>query len=99
MAKIFLARLWRVAAVAGALVSFMPAPVHAQLAATAPSREAAIAVVKAYLQATRARDFDTAYGYVSSADRRVRDKNTYLRSQESLDRKSTRLNSSHSQIS
>jgi hypothetical protein len=84
MAKIFLARLWLVAVVVGALVSFMPVTLNAQPAAVAPSREAAIGVVKAYLQATRARDFDTAYSYVSSADRRVRDKNTYLRSQESL---------------
>ena len=41
-------------------------------------------IVKSYLQATRARDFDTAYGYISIADRRVRDRNTYLRSQESF---------------
>ena len=84
MAKIFLAKLRRSAVVVAALLGFMPAQLHAEPAAVAPSREAAIAAVKAYLQATRARDFDTAYGYVSSADRRVRDKNTYLRSQESL---------------
>ena len=84
MAKIFLARLWRVAVAVGTLIIFMPAQLNAQPAAVAPSLEGAIAVVKAYLQATRARDFDTAYGYVSSADRRVRDKDTYLRSQESF---------------
>ncbi|MGH7853344.1 MAG: hypothetical protein ACREP3_07870 [Candidatus Binatia bacterium] len=62
----------------------MPARLHAHPAAVASSRQAAIDVVKAYLQATRARDFDTAYGYISSVDRGVRDKNTYLRSQESF---------------
>jgi hypothetical protein len=40
--------------------------------------------VKAYLQAIHARDFDAAYPYISSADRRVRDKQSYLRSQQSL---------------
>jgi hypothetical protein len=84
MARIILAKLPRAAVVVAALVSFMPAQLNAQPPAVAHSREAAITVVKAYLQATRARDFDTAYGYVSSVDRRVRDRNTYLRSQESF---------------
>lgn len=84
MARIFLAKLPRAAVAVAALVGFMPAQLKAQPAPDAHPREAAITVVKAYLQATRARDFDTAYGYVSSVDRRVRDKNTYLRSQESF---------------
>jgi hypothetical protein len=41
-------------------------------------------VVKAYLRAMHARDFDTAYGYVSASDRRVRGKGTYLRSHENF---------------
>lgn len=84
MTKIFLERLWLATVVFGALVIFKPTQLHAQAATVAPSREAVIGVVKAYLQATRARDFDAAYGYVSAVDRRVRDKNTYLRSQESF---------------
>ena len=62
----------------------MPAQLNAQPAAVASSRQAVIDVVKAYLQATRSRDFDTAYGYISATDRKVRDKNTYLRSHESF---------------
>jgi hypothetical protein len=84
MAKLFLVKLPRAAVAVAALVGFMPAQLNAQPAPGAHSREAAITVVKAYLQATRARDFDTAYGYVSSVDRRIRDRNTYLRSQESF---------------
>lgn len=48
----------------------------------ASSREAAFDVAKAYLRATRARDFETAYRHISSIDQRIRDKNTYIRSQE-----------------
>ena len=80
MKNMFLESLLLATVVWGASV----AQLHARAATVAPSREAAIDVVKAYLRATRARDFDTAYGYVSSADRTVRDKNTYLRSQESF---------------
>jgi hypothetical protein len=50
----------------------------------AAPRSAPVDVVKAYLQAIHARDFDAAYPYISSADRRVRDKQSYLRSQQSL---------------
>ena len=50
----------------------------------AAPRSAPVDVVKAYLQAIHARDFDAAYSYISSADRRARDKQGYLRSQQSL---------------
>jgi len=49
------------------------------------SREQPIDVVKAYLQASYARDFATAYRFISSIDRRIRDEKTYLRSQENFD--------------
>lgn len=40
-------------------------------------------VVQAYLRAVHARDFDAAYEYISAADRAVRDKNAYLRGEQS----------------
>lgn len=49
-----------------------------------PGRGAAIDVVKSYLQAIHARDAGTAYRYISSLDRNLRDKKTYLRSQETF---------------
>jgi hypothetical protein len=49
------------------------------------SREQPIDVVKAYLQASYARDFATAYRFISAIDRRIRDEKTYLRSQENFD--------------
>lgn len=45
----------------------------------------ALDVVQAYLRATHARDFRSAYSYISSADQRIRDERTYLKSQESFD--------------
>jgi len=74
-------RLPSAIALLGALVVFFgPADLCAQ-ATPISSRDAAFKVVKAYLQATRGRDFDSAYRYISSLDRSVRDKNTYLRSE------------------
>lgn len=37
-----------------------------------------------YLRAVQARDFATAYGYISSADRQVRGRETYLKNQPSM---------------
>ena len=44
-----------------------------------PSSPAAI--VSSFLKATQARDFATAYGYVSNADRIVQDKSSYIQSE------------------
>jgi len=77
-------RLSSATAVLGALVIFFgPADLRAQATAIS-SRDAAFKVVTAYLQATRGRDFDSAYRYISSLDRSVRDKNTYLHSEENF---------------
>ena len=43
-----------------------------------------LAVAKAYLQAVQARDFDAAYEFISSADRKILDKRSYLRGQRPL---------------
>ena len=60
-----------------------PADVHDQ--AYAESLKATpVEVVKKYLQAAHGRDHGTAYQYISSADRRVRDKQSYLRSQDNF---------------
>jgi hypothetical protein len=48
------------------------------------SREQIIDVVKAFLQASYARDFATAYRLISSIDQRVRDEKIYLRSHANL---------------
>jgi hypothetical protein len=64
----------------GTLVTFFaPSYLHAQAAP-----ESALDVVKAYLRATRARDLETSYRYISSRDRNVQDKNSYLHSQENF---------------
>ncbi len=39
-------------------------------------------VAESYLRAIQSRDFEAAYGYISHADRSVRDKASYLRSQQ-----------------
>jgi len=82
--RIVLKKLCTVATVIWALVSLTPVHVEAQPAAGVSTNDSAIDVVKAYLQATHARDFATAYGYASTADRRAREKRVYLRSQESF---------------
>ena len=41
-------------------------------------------VAESYLKAIQSRDFETAYGYISRTDRGVRDKTSYLRSQQIL---------------
>ena len=82
MTRSFSARFRRAAVVLGVLLILTPAQLQAKPAALAPA--AAIEVVQGYLQAVHARDFATVYGYVSSVDRVVRDKNTYLRSQAGL---------------
>lgn len=71
--------------IATALAScFSPADLPAQPAALEPSRAAPIDIVKAYLRATLAHDWQTAYRYISSIDQSVRDEKTYLRSQETF---------------
>jgi hypothetical protein len=71
------------------LIAFVPAifstraDVRPRPAVEAP-RTVPVEVAQAYLRATHARDFDTAYRYISSADRRVRDKQSYLRGQQVL---------------
>src|SRR5262245_55674509 len=73
MIKSLWAKLRRAAVVVGALVSFTPAQLQAHPAKVAPA-PTAIEVVKDYLRASRARDFESAYGYITSIDRAVRDK-------------------------
>jgi hypothetical protein len=82
--RTFHKRLSSAIAILGALVIFFgPADLRAQATAIS-SRDAAFKVVKAYLRATRGHDFDSAYRHISSLDRSVRDKNTYLRSEENF---------------
>ena len=70
---------------AGALLSFLPsANLNAYPSAAARSEETPVEVVKTYLRANRARDFQTAYRYISARDRTVRDQRTYVRSQDGL---------------
>ena len=76
--------IWPAILIAWAQATFSAhADLRARPALLAP-RPAPVDVVKVYLQAIHARDFDTAYPYISSADRRVRDKASYLRGQQSL---------------
>ncbi|HEX2933161.1 MAG TPA: hypothetical protein VHV54_25760, partial [Candidatus Binatia bacterium] len=60
---------------------FTSGPIGSALALTNPSGENPIAVIKAYLKATHAHDFRSAYRHISSIDRRIRDENVYLRSE------------------
>lgn len=60
---------------------FTSGPIGSALALTNPSGEKPIAVIKAYLKATHAHDFRSAYRHISSIDRRIRDENVYLRSE------------------
>lgn len=82
--RIALPKLCTVGMVLWALASLTPMRVEAQPAAMVSTNDSAMDVVKAYLRATHARDFGTAYGYVSTADRRAREKRVYLRAQENL---------------
>jgi hypothetical protein len=69
----------------GALITcFTAAALHAKPAGLEPSRQSPIDVAKAYLQAAHARDAKTAYRYISSLDRKLRDEKTYLVSQDSF---------------
>jgi hypothetical protein len=43
-----------------------------------------LAVIRSYLKATYARDYRTAYGYISAADQRVRDASSYAQGQGEL---------------
>ena len=48
------------------------------------SGENPLQVATSYLKAVQARDFETVYSYISDIDQRVRNKASYLRSQENL---------------
>ena len=75
---------WSLIAMLGIVANFsIPTVLHAQATATS-SPQAAFSVVKAYLRAIRARDYETAYGHISARDQSVGDKPSYLRSQESF---------------
>ena len=43
--------------------------------------KAPLAVIRSYLKATYARDYRSAYGYISAADRKIRDENSYVQGQ------------------
>lgn len=85
MIRTFHKSIWPAILLAGASATFFSsAGLHAQQAVVKPARGAPIEVVKSYLQAIHARDAGTAYRYISSLDRNLRDENTYLRSQETF---------------
>jgi hypothetical protein len=85
MMRAFHKNFWPAIFLAAASASFLsPAEFHAQPAAVEPARGAPIDVVKSYLQAIRARDPGTAYRYISFLDRNLRDKTTYVRSQDNF---------------
>lgn len=67
------------------IVYALAVQVHAETGPrpSADRPQTAFEVVQAYLRAVHARDFDAAYEYISTADRAVRDKNTYLRGEQS----------------
>jgi hypothetical protein len=69
----------------GALITFFTAAaLDAKPARHEPPHPSPIDVVKGYLQATHARDARTAYRYISSLDRNLRDEKTYLASQDNF---------------
>jgi hypothetical protein len=85
MLRTFHKNIWRVILWAGASAAFFPpGDLPAQNAALDAARAAPIDVAKGYLQATLGRDAGTAYRYISSLDRNLRDENTYLRSQDNF---------------
>jgi len=57
---------------------------HPVSAVSEGSKEIPFQLAESYLKAIQARDFATAYSYISDVDRGVRDKANYLRSQENL---------------
>jgi hypothetical protein len=60
-----------------AAITIRPEHVAAEVSEQSPA-----GVAKAYLRAVQARDFAAAYGHISSADRKIRDKAAYLRGQQ-----------------
>lgn len=70
------------AVVAASIASAFPASAQPPGTVSVP---AALDTVRAYLRATHARDWAAVYRLLSSADRRVRDEATFLRSQEKFD--------------
>lgn len=65
-------------------IIFSVAVSNAYSPAAGPLAETPFEVVKTYLRANRARDFETAYRYISMRDQTVRDQHTYVRSQHGL---------------
>lgn len=53
--------------------------------AAALHKDAPFAVASGFLKATQAHDFAAAYGYISSADQRIQNSSSYLRSQINFD--------------
>jgi hypothetical protein len=84
MMRTFHKNIWPAIFLAGASTFFSPAGLHAQQAVAEPLRGAPIDVVKSYLQAIHARDAGTAYRHISFLDRSLRDKKTYIRSQDNF---------------
>jgi len=66
---------------AALLIFFTPIFPRASPTLRNRSPEKPLDVVRAYLKATQAHDFRTAYQYISTIDRNVRDENGYLRSE------------------
>jgi hypothetical protein len=75
---------WRVIAALCVMLNFCAPTDACAQEPIASSRPAPLEVVKRYLRAARSRDFETAYQHLSSLDRSVRDKKTYLLSQDNL---------------
>lgn len=63
---------------------FGVASVHSVSAVPNGSQKHAFQIAATYLKAIQARDFAMAYSYISDTDQSVRDKASYLRSQENL---------------
>jgi hypothetical protein len=65
---------------------FLIAPIFSGAAPVLPHRSAEkpLEIIRAYLKAIHARDFQTAYRYISTTDKRVRDEITYLGSEANL---------------
>jgi hypothetical protein len=80
-----IATTWKFAFVATAWLSlFVPLCSGASSAVTNPLSDRAIDVIKAYLKATHAHDFRTAYRYISTIDKNVRAEKEYIGAEPSF---------------
>jgi hypothetical protein len=66
------------------LIFLVPPFSNASPSVTNRLSEKPIDVIKEYLKATYAHDFGTAYQYISTIDKNVRDENGYLRSEDNF---------------